>query len=109
MERIYRNRSLEASRGSSHLESNGVILTGEQDIFGMAFDSNTWAPMATQGTTCSGGDWNGTTWSGTHGAAGHGNENSKGSNMGTDRPVNMGTDRHRSNMGMRFRKAHSEA
>ena len=57
--------SLEQSRGSSHLEDNGVTLTGEQDIFGMTFDTSTWAPMATLGTTWSGGDWNGTTWSGT--------------------------------------------
>ena len=57
--------NLEQSRGSSHLENNGVVLTGEQDIFGNEFDTTTWAPMAAQGTTWSGGDWNGTTWSGT--------------------------------------------
>ena len=57
--------SLEQSRGSSHLENNGVILSGEQDIFGMPFDAAIWAPMAALGTTWSGGDWNGTTWSGT--------------------------------------------
>jgi serine protease AprX len=57
--------SLERSRGSSHLENNGVILSGEQDIFGMPFDAAIWAPMAALGTTWSGGDWNGTTWSGT--------------------------------------------
>jgi serine protease AprX len=56
---------LEGSRGSSHVENNGVVLTGEQDIFGMPFDTATWGPMAAQGTTWSGGDWNGTTWSGT--------------------------------------------
>ncbi|MFB3089665.1 MAG: hypothetical protein ACE10E_15400, partial [Acidiferrobacterales bacterium] len=43
--------SLEQSRGSSHLENNGVILSGEQDIFGMPFDTAIWAPMAARGTT----------------------------------------------------------
>jgi len=56
---------LEGSRGSSHVENNGVVLTGEQDIFGMPFDTSVWGPMAARGTTWSGGDWNGTTWSGT--------------------------------------------
>ena len=57
--------SLEASRGSSHVKNNGVVLNGEQDIFGKKFDTATWGPMAAQGTTWSGGEWNGTTWSGT--------------------------------------------
>ena len=57
--------SLELARGSSHLEDNGVLLAGEQNIFGMAFDTSTWAPMAAQGTTWSGTTWSGTTWSGT--------------------------------------------
>ncbi len=32
--------SLEAARGSDHLEYDGVVLNGEQDIFGQAFDSS---------------------------------------------------------------------
>jgi serine protease AprX len=57
--------SLEAARGSIHLERAGVVLEGEQDIFGMPFDSASHAQLAASGTTWSGGDWNGTTWSGT--------------------------------------------
>ncbi len=57
--------SLEASRGTDHLEQNGVVLSGEKDIFGKAFNSATWAPLAAQGTSWSGGVWNGTSWSGT--------------------------------------------
>ncbi len=62
--------SLEAARGSIHVEHNGVKLTGEQDIMG-----NAWSPWCTPAngknkwncstTKWSGGQWNGTTWSGT--------------------------------------------
>ncbi len=74
--------TLEASRGTDHLEHDGVILSGEQDIMG-----NRWIGFNETVTKCwregkdavevcedylskidtlwSGGDWNGTSWSGT--------------------------------------------
>ena len=57
--------SLDAARGSARIERDGVVLEGEQDIFGNAFDSAAHAELAAGVTTWSGGDWNGTTWSGT--------------------------------------------
>jgi serine protease AprX len=56
--------ALELSRGSVHVEDAGVVLTGETDIFGAAFSSDTWAADSLAGNTWSGGTWNGNTWSG---------------------------------------------
>ncbi len=56
--------SLEAARGTDHLENEGVVLKGEMDIFGMAFDGSTWSGSTWSGSTWSGGLWNGSTWSG---------------------------------------------
>jgi serine protease AprX len=50
--------SVEASRGADHLTRDGVVLSGEKDIFGKPFTSGT------AGSTWSGGLWNGSTWSG---------------------------------------------
>ena len=50
--------SVELSRGRDHLTKDGVVLTGEIDVFGQPFTS------ATAGSTWSGGVWNGSTWSG---------------------------------------------
>jgi serine protease AprX len=76
--------TLEAARGTDHLEQGGVVLAGEQDIMG-----NPWIGFNEAFTVCQrvgkgkdavtvctdaynevptlwdGGDWNGTTWSGT--------------------------------------------
>ncbi|MDH3248039.1 MAG: S8 family serine peptidase [Acidimicrobiia bacterium] len=57
--------SLEASRGSDHVELDGVALTGERDIFGGPWNGTSWSTAAAQGTSWSGGTWNGTSWSGT--------------------------------------------
>ncbi len=57
--------SLDASRGSERLETDGVILDGERDIFGVTWDGTSWSTAAAMGTSWSGGDWNGTSWSGT--------------------------------------------
>ena len=57
--------SLEAARGSDHIEMDGVTLEGEQDIFGNPWEGTSWSTAAAQGTSWSGGDWNGTSWSGT--------------------------------------------
>ena len=56
--------SLEESRGSQHLESDGVLLTGEQDIMGNYWDGASWSSLSAAGTAWTGGDWNGASWSG---------------------------------------------
>ncbi len=56
--------SLEAARGQDHLTRDDVVLTGEQDIFGEAFDSAAMATAEAEGSSWSGGTWNGSSWSG---------------------------------------------
>jgi serine protease AprX len=56
--------SLEASRGSDHISLNGTVLQGEQDIFGVPFDSAAIAALEAAGSSWSGGNWNGSSWSG---------------------------------------------
>ncbi|MBT8203013.1 MAG: S8 family serine peptidase [Acidimicrobiia bacterium] len=56
--------SLEAARGSVHIESDGVVLDGEQDIFGNDWVGASWSSLAAAGASWSGGDWNGASWSG---------------------------------------------
>jgi serine protease AprX len=56
--------SIEGSRGSSHVSSNGVVLTGEQDIFGQVWDPNAWSSASANGTSWTAGDFNGHSWTG---------------------------------------------
>ncbi|MEP7081974.1 MAG: S8 family serine peptidase [Chloroflexota bacterium] len=56
--------SLELARGGNHLVLDGVVLEGEQDIFGAAFDSATMAAQTLAGTSWTGGTWNGSVWAG---------------------------------------------
>jgi serine protease AprX len=56
--------TLEGSRGTAHVSVNGVVLTGERDIFGRAWNSARMARAEARGSTWSGGVWNGSTWSG---------------------------------------------
>jgi serine protease AprX len=56
--------SLEASRGTDHIAINGSVLRGEQDIFGMPFNSAAAAALEAVGHSWSGGMWNGSSWSG---------------------------------------------
>jgi serine protease AprX len=56
--------TIEGSRGSDHLTRDGVVLKGEQDIFGKAFDSDVMAAVEAAGNSWSGGTWNGNSWSG---------------------------------------------
>ncbi|MCP9484941.1 MAG: S8 family serine peptidase [Gaiellaceae bacterium MAG52_C11] len=56
--------SLDLARGSSHLQVNGAVLSGERDIFGAPFDSGRWAALSLAGNAWSGGTWNGNAWSG---------------------------------------------
>jgi serine protease AprX len=54
--------TLEGARGSAHVTNGSVVLTGEQDIFGKAWDPTAWTTAA--GHTWTGGSWNGSTWTG---------------------------------------------
>jgi serine protease AprX len=56
--------TLEGSRGTAHVASNGTDLTGEEDIFGAAWHASTWSSASAAGDAWSGGAWNGHTWSG---------------------------------------------
>jgi serine protease AprX len=56
--------SLEASRGTDHIAMNGVLLQGEQDIFGKPFVSSSMAALEAAGSSWSGGIWNGSVWTG---------------------------------------------
>jgi serine protease AprX len=56
--------SLELARGSDHVTDDGVILAGEQDIFGHVFDAAVMAVLEAAANSWSGGIWNGNSWSG---------------------------------------------
>ena len=56
--------TLEGARGSYNLTQDGVVLEGEQDIFGNAWDGASWSSLSAAGASWSGGDWNGASWSG---------------------------------------------
>jgi serine protease AprX len=56
--------SLELSRGGFHLTMNGVVLQGDEDIFGMPFDSTAMAALEAAHSSWSGGKWNGSVWTG---------------------------------------------
>lgn len=51
--------SLQAARGSVSTEDEGVVLQGEQTIFGDPWDPTTWAAASWNGTSWSGGTWDG--------------------------------------------------
>jgi serine protease AprX len=56
--------SLEVARGQDHLTRDGVVLSGEQDIFGKPFDSAEMARLEGRADSWRGGRWNGSTWTG---------------------------------------------
>jgi hypothetical protein len=56
--------SLQLARGSITAEDEGVLLQGEQTIFGDPWDPAVWTAQAWDGTSWSGGTWAGRTWSG---------------------------------------------
>ena len=56
--------TLESARGSAHLVDNGVVLSGERDIFGTAVSTTTQASKRTAGTAWTGGSYNGQAWTG---------------------------------------------
>jgi serine protease AprX len=56
--------SIELARGTDHMTKDGVILSGEKDIFGHSFSGSQIAAKANSTGTWSGGTWNGNAWSG---------------------------------------------
>ena len=56
--------SLELARGQDHLTRDGVMLTGERDIFGKPWNAAAMAAAQAAGSSWSGGTWNGSSWSG---------------------------------------------
>jgi subtilisin family serine protease len=56
--------SLEVARGQDHVTRDGVVLSGEQDIFGKPFDSAEMAKLEGRANSWRGGRWNGSTWTG---------------------------------------------
>lgn len=58
--------SLDAARAGSHVvdPDDGVVLTGEQDVFGEPWDAAAWAQASSAGTAWDGGTWRGSTWTG---------------------------------------------
>jgi serine protease AprX len=56
--------SIEQARGSDHISQNGVVLSGEQDIFGKPIDTTALAAAEANASSWSGGIWNGSSWSG---------------------------------------------
>ena len=59
------NGSLEAARGSAHItDTDGVALTGEQDIFGQTWDGRMWSGWMWSGEGWTGRMWSGRMWSG---------------------------------------------
>jgi serine protease AprX len=57
--------SIDAARGGFRVESNGVQLVGEKDVFGKALTTTTLAAKTLTGSSWSGGSWNGSTMTGT--------------------------------------------
>ncbi len=56
--------SVEASRGSSHVSRDDVVLRGEVDIFGTAWNGASWARDTARLTVWDGGTWRGQVFSG---------------------------------------------
>jgi serine protease AprX len=57
--------SLEAARGSAHItDTDGVALTGEQDIFGQTWDGRMWSGRMWSGDSWTAEGWLGRMWSG---------------------------------------------
>ncbi len=57
--------ALDAARGGYRVESDGVALTGERDVFGRTFSAPAHAAAAADGRAWTGGAWNGSVYTGT--------------------------------------------
>lgn len=56
--------SLDGARGSLKIDYEGVVLEGEQDIFGNPWDAQTWSLDSANATAWNEGTWNKAGWSG---------------------------------------------
>ncbi len=56
--------SLEAARGTYHVVAGDSVLSGEQDIFGNAWDGRRWSIASWNGTSWNSGLWKRQRWSG---------------------------------------------
>ena len=56
--------SLEAARGTTHVQVNGAPLTGEVDVTGAAWNPLLWTTKAAAGADWSGGSWSGNRFTG---------------------------------------------
>jgi serine protease AprX len=56
--------SIELARGLDHVTRDGVVLSGETDVFGKPVDAGTLAGLEAAGSSWSGGTWNASSWSG---------------------------------------------
>ncbi|HET6815670.1 MAG TPA: S8 family serine peptidase [Mycobacteriales bacterium] len=56
--------TIEGARGTKHIGDNGTDLTGEQDVFGKAWQPSVWSPASSAATAWTGGTWNGSVWTG---------------------------------------------
>ncbi len=56
--------SLDAARGTMRVVDGDVVLDGERDIFGKAWDGASWSANAYLGASWNGGSWNGSIWTG---------------------------------------------
>lgn len=56
--------TLEAARAGSNVDDQGVLLSGETDIFGRPWSSDTWAGAAAAETAWNAGAWLGTPYTG---------------------------------------------
>ncbi len=56
--------TIEGARGTDHISADGVVLFGEQDIFGRPINTAALASGEASASSWSGGTWNGSTWSG---------------------------------------------
>jgi serine protease AprX len=59
------NGSIHAARGNAILSLDGISLTGENDIFGLHYDSVAMAPLLSGSRSWTGGTFNGTGWTST--------------------------------------------
>jgi serine protease AprX len=56
--------TIEAARGRDHLSRDGIVLTGEKDIFGRPIDTASLAKAEATGSSWTDGTWNGSSWTG---------------------------------------------
>lgn len=56
--------TIELARGSDHVTADGVVLTGEVDIFGQPINTTNLAGAEAARTTWVDGSWNGSQWTG---------------------------------------------